>query len=78
MGRNRTNKFKKHPNNFRSKSHSPTIGFGYKFDSYRSSSVSVTPERRRQLELERKKREEFEKNFKCEFEKASNIDLYMP
>ena len=80
MGRNRASKFKKHGNNNRSSSHSQPRGFvtsGYQFESYKPKSISVTPERRRQLELERKKREDFEKNFKCQFESTSNIDLYM-
>ena len=74
MGRNNHNfRNKKHGN----RSHSQNFHNSYGLESFRPTISSITPERRRQLELERKKREELEKNFKCDFEKAHGVDLMM-
>ena len=56
------------------KQHYGKITFGSKSSAGGGSSIS--PERRRQLELERKKREEYENNFKCEVQESAPGEIF--
>lgn len=69
---------------FNGRSHSPAFRsapqkfggglFSKSFNRFVKPTPTISPERRRQLELERQKRMEYEKNFKCDFQKQSGED----
>ena len=49
--------------------------FGSGFNRYVKPTPTISPEKRRQLELERQKRMEYEKNFKCDVQKQSGQEV---